>query len=228
MEEVLQRRLTALLEARAETRGEGATAGSARARRFAYPPQLLLLDGGKGQLGVGVRVLERLGLSDEIPVAALAKTFEEVFVPGRSDPVPIPRGSDALFLLQRVRDEAHRFAVSYHRDLRGKRMTRSPLEGVPGLGPARRTRLLRELGSLRALRAASVEDLRALPWLPDAVGVAVHTRLHSPPPRPSVPGSVTRLAAGLRQDGRRSRPQAGDGDGDGDSRGEPGVRTDDT
>ena len=98
MEEVLTRRLSALLAARAEAHDEDG-AGSARARRFAYPPQLLLLDGGKGQLGVGVRVLERLGLSAEIPVAALAKSFEEVFVPGRPDPVPIPRGSEALFLL---------------------------------------------------------------------------------------------------------------------------------
>jgi excinuclease ABC subunit C len=211
MEEVLTRRLSALLEARAQTRGEEATAGSARARRFAYPPQLLLLDGGKGQLGVGVRVLERLGLSEEIPVAALAKSYEEVFVPGRPDPVPIPRGSDALFLLQRVRDEAHRFAVSYHRDLRGKRMTRSVLEGVPGLGPARRTRLLRDFGSLRALRAASLEELRGLPWLPEAVAVAVHAHLHSLPPRPRVPGSVTPLGPGLRQDGSRPGPEAGDG-----------------
>jgi excinuclease ABC subunit C len=211
MEEVLTRRLSALLEARAQTRGEEATAGSARARRFAYPPQLLLLDGGKGQLGVGVRVLERLGLSEEIPVAALAKSYEEVFVPGRPDPVPIPRGSEALFLLQRVRDEAHRFAVSYHRDLRGKRMTRSVLEGVPGLGPARRKRLLRDFGSLRALRAASLEELRGLPWLPDAVAVAVHAHLHSLPPRPRVPGSVTPLGPGLRQDGSRPDPAAGDG-----------------
>jgi len=210
MEEVLTRRLTALVAARADTHGgavtngeaatngagatngDVATAGSARARRFAYPPQLLLLDGGKGQLGVGVRVLERLGLSDEIPVAALAKTFEEVFVPGNSDPVPIPRGSDALFLLQRVRDEAHRFAISYHRDLRGRRMTRSPLEGIAGLGPARRTRLLRHFGTLRVLRAASLEDLEALAWLPDSVAGAVYAHLHSPAPRPRVPGLVTR------------------------------------
>ena len=209
MEEVLTRRLSALLAARRETKGEDAVAGSAKARRFAYPPQLLLLDGGKGQLGVGVRVLERLGLAEEIPVAALAKSFEEVYVPGRPDPVPVPRGSDALFLLQRVRDEAHRFAVTYHRDLRGKRMTASALEGVPGLGPSRRTRLLREMGGVRALRGASVEDLRALPWLPDAVAEAVHDHLHRPrPPRGGVPGVAgngaargTRLAAGLGQDG---------------------------
>jgi excinuclease ABC subunit C len=213
MEEVLTRRLTALLEARSQTRGEDATAGSARARRFAYPPQLLLLDGGKGQLGVGVRVLERLGLSEEIPVAALAKTFEEVYVPGRPEPVPIPRGSDALFLLQRVRDEAHRFAISYHRNLRGTRMTRSALDGVPGLGPARRTRLLRHFGNLKALRAASLEDLQGLAWLPDAVAGAVYAHLHSLPARPRLRGSVTTLVPALGQDGsgNGSHPDAGAG-----------------
>jgi excinuclease ABC subunit C len=195
MEEVLVRRLTALLASR-EPASAGAGAGAEgsprgqggdgqvrdprRIRRFAYPPQLLLLDGGKGQLHVGMRVLERLGLAGEIPVAALAKTFEEVYVPGKPDPVRIPRGSDALFLLQRVRDEAHRFAVSYHRNLRGKRMTSSALQGIPGLGPTRRARLLRELGSLKAVRAASLEDLVALPWLPEAVARAVHEHLHAP------------------------------------------------
>ena len=130
MEEVLTRRLTALLDERDPARRRRERSGR---KRFAYPPQLLLLDGGKGQLGVGVRVLERLGLSDEIPVAALAKTFEEVFVPGRPDPVSIPRGSEALFLLQRVRDEAHRFAISYHRQLRGKTHDAAPPSRVsPG------------------------------------------------------------------------------------------------
>jgi len=179
MEEVLTRRLTALLAERA--RNADGTAGR---KRFAYPPQLILLDGGKGQLGVGVRVLAQLGLTDEIPIAALAKTFEEVFVPGRSDPVVIPRGSEALFLLQRVRDEAHRFAITYHRQLRGKSMTKSALEGVPGLGPGRRTRLLRHYGTLKALRAASLDDLDALPWLPEAVADAVYEHLHAvAPPR---------------------------------------------
>jgi excinuclease ABC subunit C len=179
MEEVLTRRLTALLDER-QRNAEG-TSGR---KRFAYPPQLLLLDGGKGQLNVGVRVLDTLGLRDEIPVAALAKTFEEVFVPGRSEPVTIPRGSEALFLLQRVRDEAHRFAISYHRQVRGKDMTKSALEGVPGLGPGRRARLLREYGSLRALRAASLDDLLGRAWLPDAVARSVFDHLHTvAPPR---------------------------------------------
>ena len=103
-------------------------------KRFAYPPNLLLIDGGKGQLGVAVRVLEELGLED-ICVASLAKRFEEVYVPGQAEPVRIPRDSEALYLLQQVRDEAHRFAITYHRQLRGKKMTRSVLDDVPGLGP---------------------------------------------------------------------------------------------
>ncbi|HVF74936.1 MAG TPA: excinuclease ABC subunit UvrC [Acidimicrobiales bacterium] len=173
MEEVLTRRLTALLAERDNPLSE-------RPRKFAYPPQLLLVDGGKGQLGVALKVVEELGLEDEIPVAALAKQFEEVYLPGRADPVRIPRQSEALYLLQRVRDEAHRFAISYHRQLRGKRMTTSVLDDIPGLGPTRRKRLLKELGGVGAVKAASLETLRALPWLPDAVADAVHAKLHGP------------------------------------------------
>ena len=130
-----------------------------RGPRFAYPPQLLLLDGGKGQLGVGVRVLEELGLTGKIAVASLAKQLEEVFVPGRPDPVQIPRDSEAIYLLQQARDEAHRFAIGFHRELRGRRMTRGALDGVAGLGPARRRRLISELGGVRAVQAASLDDL---------------------------------------------------------------------
>jgi excinuclease ABC subunit C len=177
MREVLTRRLGALLAAR--TAGSD---GSARRRRFAYPPQLLLLDGGKGQLGVGIEVLEELGLTGQIELAALAKQFEEVYRPGVPEPVRIPRGSEALYLLQRVRDEAHRFAITFHRTRRGHRMTASVLDGVPGLGPVRRARLVKEIGGMRALRAASEEDLRALPWLPDRVADAVYARVHSSRP----------------------------------------------
>ncbi|WP_334142861.1 excinuclease ABC subunit UvrC [Rhabdothermincola sp.] len=170
MEEVLSRRLSAYLAERERPVAE-------RGGRFSYPPQLLLVDGGKGQLGVAVRVLEELGLDEEIPVAALAKRFEEVYLPDREEPVRIPRQSEALYLLQRVRDEAHRFAVSYHRELRGKRMTASVLDGIPGLGPARKKRLVKELGGVNAVRRASLEDLQALSWLPDAVAEAVHERV---------------------------------------------------
>ena len=173
MEEVLTRRLTALMAER-----ERAIDVSRRPRRFAYPPNLLLVDGGRGQLNVAVRVVEELGLEGEVSVAALAKRFEEVFVPGRADPIRIPRQSEALYLLQRIRDEAHRFAITYHRQLRGKRMTRSVLDDVPGLGPVRKKRLVKELGGVGAVKAASLETLRALPWLPDKVAAAVHGKIH--------------------------------------------------
>jgi excinuclease ABC subunit C len=179
MEEVLTRRLGALVEERAAKAGEQEP-GKRQRRRFAYPPNLLLLDGGKGQLGVGERVVASLGLEGEIDLAALAKQFEEVYRPGEDQPVRITRGSEALYLLQRVRDEAHRFAITYHRQRRGTRMTASVLDGVPGLGPVRRARLVRELGGMRSLRSASAEDLRELPWLPDRVADAVHSRLHGP------------------------------------------------
>jgi excinuclease ABC subunit C len=169
MEEVLTRRFRRYLQ----DRDEGARSG----KRFAYPPNLVLIDGGKGQLGVAVRVLEEMGLED-IAVASLAKRFEEVYVPGQSDPVRIPRDSEALYLLQQVRDEAHRFAITYHRELRGKSMTKSVLDDVPGLGPTRRARLLKEHGSVKRLRALTEEELVAIPWLPDKVGRAVHAQLH--------------------------------------------------
>jgi len=177
MEEVLTRRLAAYIEERdqpIDERGE-------KPGRFAYPPQLLLVDGGKGQLAVAERVVAALGLEDEIPVAALAKRFEEVYLPGRSEPVGVPRGSDGLFMLQRIRDEAHRFANSFHRERRSKSMTRSSLDGIPGLGPARRERLVKALGGVRAVKAADLETLRGLPFLPDAVAEAVHAHFHPEP-----------------------------------------------
>ncbi|MFN3215909.1 MAG: excinuclease ABC subunit UvrC [Acidimicrobiales bacterium] len=168
MEEVLTRRLSAYLSDRdkpAEERG-----------KFSYPPQLLLVDGGKGQLSSAVRVLEELGLADDIPVASLAKQFEEVFLPGRSEPVRLPRQSEALYLLQRIRDESHRFAITYHRELRDKRMTKSILDDIPGLGPTRKKRLIDTFGGVRKVQNASLDELLALSWLPDAVACAVYDR----------------------------------------------------
>jgi excinuclease ABC subunit C len=169
MEEALTRRFRRYLA----ERDEGARAG----KRFAYPPNLLLVDGGKGQLAVAVRVLEDLGL-EEICVAALAKKFEEVYLPGRPEPVRIPRDSEALYLLQQVRDEAHRFAITYHRQLREKKMTKSVLDDVPGLGPLRRARLLKDYGSVKKLRELAEEDLVAIPWLPEPVARATYAQLH--------------------------------------------------
>ncbi len=207
MHEVLTRRLHRLGDARsvgfakadgrAETEGIGESDNGAeddrvpgdaeafadgrrrRGPRFAYPPQLLLLDGGKGQLGVGVRVLSELGLTGKIAVAALAKQLEEVFVPGRPGPVQIPRDSEAIYLLQQARDEAHRFAIGFHRELRGRRMTRGALDDIVGLGPVRRRRLVSELGGVRAVQAASLDDLLGLSWLPQTVGRAVYEHLHA-------------------------------------------------
>jgi excinuclease ABC subunit C len=142
MEEVLTRRLTALLVEREKPLEE-------RRRKFSYSPNLLLVDGGKAQLNVAIQVVEELGLGDEIAVAALAKRFEEVYVPGQADPIRIPRQSEALYLLQRIRDEAHRFAITYHRQLRAKRMTKSAIDDVPGLGPAARSACSRSWAASR-------------------------------------------------------------------------------
>jgi excinuclease ABC subunit C len=174
MEEVLTRRLTAYLEERDRPIGErGEKPG-----RFAYPPQLLLVDGGKGQLGVAQRVVSSLGLADEIPVASLAKRFEEVYVPGRPDPVEVPRGSEALFMLQRIRDEAHRFANTFHGQRRSKRMVASSLDGIAGLGEARKTQLVKAMGGVNAVKRASLDELKALSFLPDSVAEAVHAKFH--------------------------------------------------
>ena len=167
MEEVLTRRLTALHETPAAAPG-------GKPRRFAYRPNLIVVDGGKGQLGVAEHVVRDLGLQDQVELAALAKQFEEVYRPGSPEPVRLRHGSDALYLLQRVRDEAHRFAITFHRERRGKRMTRSILDDIPGLGPTRKARLVKELGGVNAVRAATLEQLQALSWLPDAMGLAVY------------------------------------------------------
>ncbi|MDE0269135.1 MAG: excinuclease ABC subunit UvrC [Acidimicrobiaceae bacterium] len=167
IEEVLTRRLTSYIKQRELPVGE-------RDKRFSYPPQLLLVDGGKGQLSVAVKTVRSLGLEHDIAVAALAKRFEEVFVPQQAQAVRIPRQSEALYMLQRIRDESHRFAVEYHRQLRVKRMKRSLLDGISGLGPARRARLIKEMGSMKAVRNVELADLKALSWLPDKVAENVY------------------------------------------------------
>ena len=180
MEEVLTRRFKAYLEERDQVSDTEALATGERKRskRFAYPPQLLLVDGGKGQLGVAERVLKNLGLENEIPVASLAKRFEEVFIPGQSDAVEIPRGSEALFMLQRIRDEAHRFANSFHRELRDKRMVSSALDGIEGLGEARKKKITQAFGGVNAVKQASLDDLRSQSWLPEAVAQAIFDKFH--------------------------------------------------
>ena len=166
MEEVIRRRLSAYLAERelpVEERG-----------RFAYPPSLIVVDGGAGQLGRAVAVLEELGL--DIPAVGLAKRLEEVYLPHTMDTVRIPKGRESLYLLQRIRDEAHRFAITYHRQLRGKRMIDSVLDDVTGIGSKRKKVLIRHFGSLKRIRSASKEELAEA--LPDSVAVTLWESLH--------------------------------------------------
>jgi len=174
MREVLMRRLSAYKKERDLPISErGSKPG-----KFAYPPQLILVDGGKGQLGVAIDVVKELGLENEIPVASLAKRLEEVFVPNSSMPIDVPRGSEALFMLQVIRDEAHRFANTFHRQLRGKRMKVSGLDGIAGLGAARKEKLMQVFGSMKSLREASAEEILAQSGLPQVVSQAVFDALH--------------------------------------------------
>ncbi len=143
-----------------------------RPRRFAYPPNLYVVDGGAPQVNAASAVLDELGVTD-VAVIGLAKRLEEVWVPGEADPVILPRNSEGLYLLQRVRDEAHRFAIGYHRSKRSKRMTASALDTVPGLGEARRKALVTHFGSLARLRQASVADITAVPGIGAATAAAV-------------------------------------------------------
>lgn len=174
MREVLMRRLSAYKKERDLPISErGSKPG-----KFAYPPQLILVDGGKGQLGVAIDVVKELGLENEIPVASLAKRLEEVFVPNSSMPIDVPRGSEALFMLQVIRDEAHRFANTFHRQLRGKRMKVSGLDGIAGLGAARKEKLMKVFGSMKSLREASADEILAQSGLPQVVSQAVFNALH--------------------------------------------------
>ena len=156
MREVLRRRFR-----RAEKGKGGKLRGTEEAEVWALIPDLIVVDGGKGQLNAALEVLKEYGLED-LPVVGLAKKREEVFVPGRPDPIVLPRHSQALFLLQRIRDEAHRFAIGYHRRLRRERSLASILEEIPGIGPKRRRSLLKRFGSIEAIREATVEELAAV------------------------------------------------------------------
>ena len=174
MREVLMRRLSAYKKERDLPISERGN----KPGKFAYPPQLILVDGGKGQLGVAIDVVKELGLENEIPVASLAKRLEEVFVPNSSMPIDVPRGSEALFMLQVIRDEAHRFANTFHRQLRGKRMKVSGLDGIAGLGLARKEKLMQVFGSMKSLREASADEILAQSGLPQVVSQAVFDALH--------------------------------------------------
>jgi excinuclease ABC subunit C len=152
-----------------------------RPRKFAYPPNLLVVDGGQPQVEAAADVLAELGVTD-VAVCGLAKRLEEVWLPGEPDPVILSRTSEGLYLLQRVRDEAHRFAITYHRQRRSQSMVASELDSVPGLGPARRAALLKHFGSLRKIKAAGVDEIAALPGFGPRTAAAVLDALHGERP----------------------------------------------
>ncbi len=135
-----------------------------RPRKFAYAPGLVVVDGGPPQVAAAQQALDELGI-DDIPVVGLAKRLEEVWLPGEEDPVILARSCEGLYLLQRVRDEAHRFAITHHRSRRSKTMVESMLDDVPGLGEVRRKTLLRHFGSLKKLRAAGVDEIALVPGI---------------------------------------------------------------
>jgi excinuclease ABC subunit C len=172
VEEILGRRTARLL-----AQADRSPHDPERDEAFAALPDLILIDGGKGQLSAGMRALGPL-VERGTAVIGLAKRIEEVFVPGRSDPVPVRPDSEALRLLQRVRDEAHRFALDFHRDRRGKAMTRSLLDELPGVGPARKRALLDHFGSPDRLVTASREELEAVPGIPGKLARDIHRQLH--------------------------------------------------
>ena len=161
--------------------GEDSDDGAERAdvtaqKKFSYPPNLVVVDGGPLQAEAAARALAELGI-DDVAVCGLAKRLEEVWIPGEEYPVILPRSSEGLYLLQRVRDEAHRFAIAYHRAKRGKAATTSALDDVPGLGPARRKALLKQFGSVRKLGSASIEEIAAVPGIGTRLAATISAAL---------------------------------------------------
>ncbi|MEU7728790.1 excinuclease ABC subunit UvrC [Streptomyces sp. NPDC040724] len=171
MHEVVSRRFRRYLQEKLKTgeweaeEGEGAVPeDDGRPKRFAYPPQLVVVDGGQPQVAAAKRALEELGV-DDVAVCGLAKRLEEVWLPGEDDPVVLPRTSEGLYLLQRVRDEAHRFAIQYQRNKRGKRLKSGPLDEVPGLGESRKQALVKHFGSVKKLRQATIDQICEVPGI---------------------------------------------------------------
>ncbi len=156
---------------------------------FAQRPGLVVIDGGKGQLGAALRGMAAAGI-DDVPVVSLAKRYEEVYVPGRSDPLILPDGSAGLRVLQAIRDEAHRFALKHHRGRRDKGMTGSILDALPGIGPSRRAAILRHFGSPERFLQASIDELAGVPGLPPKVARDIYDRLH----KTAIPAGVETIA----------------------------------
>ncbi|MBZ5736221.1 excinuclease ABC subunit UvrC [Nocardioides sp. TRM66260-LWL] len=179
MHEVITRRFRRLLDEQARSATVEGDSGpmlvdpeTGRPRKFAYVPGLVVVDGGPPQVAAAQRALDELGI-DDVPVCGLAKRLEEVWLPGEDDPVILPRTSEGLYLLQRIRDEAHRFAINHHRSRRSRTMVESTLDDVPGLGEVRRRTLLKHFGSLKRLREATVEELVQVPGIGERTAVAI-------------------------------------------------------
>jgi excinuclease ABC subunit C len=198
MHEVISRRFRRMLDERLETPelGGGEVDGddqgpmlvdpeTGRPRKFAYVPGLVVVDGGPPQVAAAQRALDELGI-DDIPLCGLAKRLEEVWVPHEQDPVILPRSSEGLYLLQRIRDEAHRFAITHHRSRRSKTMVESMLDDVPGLGEVRRKTLIKHFGSLRKLRNATIEEIAEVPGIGPRTATAISEAVASSPKRASV------------------------------------------
>jgi excinuclease ABC subunit C len=175
MHQVITRRLKRLLDDRKENEAEVAELGG-KPSKFAYPPQLIVVDGGQPQVNAAQRALDELGITD-IALCGLAKRLEEVWIPGSKDPLILPRSSEGLYLLQRIRDEAHRFAITFHRSRRSKVMLESILDEIPQLGSARRASLLERFGSVAAIRKASVEDIAATPGIGSKIAAVIQSHL---------------------------------------------------
>ncbi|HEU5043027.1 MAG TPA: excinuclease ABC subunit UvrC [Nocardioidaceae bacterium] len=205
MHEVITRRFRRYLDERAETPEIGSPDAAVdalvdpetgRPKKFAYAPGLVVVDGGPPQVAAAQRALDELGI-DDVPVCGLAKRLEEVWLPGREDPVILPRTSEALYLLQRVRDEAHRFAITHHRSRRSKSMVESLLDDVPGLGEVRRKTLLRRFGSLKRLRAATVEEIAEVPGIGPRTAAAIAAALADTQPGVTVNTATGEISAEL-------------------------------
>lgn len=164
MKEIITRRFRRAQEANEEEAGKWTTL-----------PDLVIIDGGKGQLNAALEALEEVGM--QVPICGLAKEQEEIFLPGRSDSILLPRDSQALFLVQRLRDEAHRFAITYHRNTRRKNAFKSQLDDVPGVGPTRKKALMRHFGSIKAMRAASINELTAVEGINESVAIALKSAI---------------------------------------------------
>jgi excinuclease ABC subunit C len=177
MHQVITRRLKRLLDDRKENEAEVAELGG-KPSKFAYPPQLIVVDGGQPQVNAAQRALDELGIKD-IALCGLAKRLEEVWIPGSKDPLILPRSSEGLYLLQRIRDEAHRFAITFHRSRRSKVMLESILDEIPQLGSARRASLLERFGSVAAIRKATVEDIAATPGIGSKIASIIESHLSS-------------------------------------------------